>query len=365
MGYHMASIRKKRVGIGILAAIFAVCLFVGCGGETETTLNKMKVENYVTLGDYRNLAVSVEKPVVRDEDCDQLLLAVYQSNVTLENGGVLDRPVAEGDTVNIDYVGTKDGVAFGGGTAYGTNLTIGSGGFIPGFESGLVGAMPGETRELNLTFPEDYKNSAELAGQAVVFTVTVNFIQPGMGDLRDSVVAALEIDGVANVQELRQYVYDYLSRNAEQQYLYAVQDAIIEQLTNGSTIGELPETYVENYRQLYRDSIEKIALSMNTTPDMYANYYFGMNSEDYAFLYGEVQARQELMLQAIANQEGWTVSDDELDGLISDYALENGYNSAEDLEAEISREQLRNFFMSERVMGHLVDMVNDSSQEAE
>ena len=332
MGYHMASIRKKRVGIGILAAIFAVCLFVGCGGETETTLNKMKVENYVTLGDYRNLAVSVEKPVVRDEDCDQLLLAVYQSNVTLENGGVLDRPVAEGDTVNIDYVGTKDGVAFGGGTAYGTNLTIGSGGFIPGFESGLVGAMPGETRELNLTFPEDYKNSAELAGQAVVFTVTVNFIQPGMEDLRDSVVAALEIDGVANVQELRQYVYDYLSRNAEQQYL---------------------------------DSIEKIALSMNTTPDMYANYYFGMNSEDYAFLYGEVQARQELMLQAIANQEGWTVSDDELDGLISDYALENGYNSAEDLEAEISREQLRNFFMSERVMGHLVDMVNDSSQGAE
>lgn len=348
-----------------MAALFAVCLLAGCGKDAEVSLNKMKVENYVTLCDYRNLTVSVEKPVVSDEDCDQLLLAVYQSNVTRENGGVLDRPVKNGDIVNIDYVGTRDGVAFGGGTAYGANLEIGSGSTIPGFESGLVGAMPGETRELNLAFPEDYKNNPDLAGQAVVFAITVNFIHPGMEDLKDSVVAALEIDGVANVQELRQYVYDYLSRSMEQQYLYSVQDAIIKQLTEESPIGELPEPYVENYRQLYRNSIEKMALSMNTTPDMYTNYYYRMNSEDYVFLSGEIQARQELILQAIANQEGWTVGDDELDGLINNYALENGYPSAEELEAEVPREQLRNFFMSERVMDHLVDMVTNPSQSAE
>lgn len=356
----MINVVKKRMGI--LAAFFALCLFTGCGKDTAVSLNQMKVENYVTLGDYRNLAVSVEKPAVSDEECDQLLLAVYQSNVTHENGGIVDRPVENGDIVNIDYVGKKDGVAFGGGTASGTNLEIGSGSFIPGFESGLVGAMPGETRDLNLTFPEDYKNNVELAGQAVVFTVTVNFIQPGMDNLKDSVVAALEIDGVANLRELRGYVYDYLDRMAEQQYLYDVQNAIIDQLTEESTIGELPESYVENYRQLYRNSIEKVAASMNTTPDIYTNYYFYMNSEDYAFLYGEIQARQELMLQAIANQEGWTVGDDELDGLISDYALEYGYPSTEELEAEVSREQLRNYFMSERVMGNLVEMVTNSSQ---
>lgn len=363
MGYCMINVMKKR--IGILAALFAVCLFAGCGEETEVSLNKMKVENYVTLGDYRNLTVSVEKYVVSDEECDQLLLAVYQSNVTRENGGILDRPVEDGDIVNIDYVGTRDGVAFGGGTSSGADLEIGSGSFIPGFESGLVGAMPGETRELNLVFPEDYKRNAELAGQAVVFTVTVNYILPGIDELRDSVVAALEIDGVANVQELRQYVYDYLNRQAEQEYLYSMQDAIIEQLTRESTIDELPESYVEDYREMYRGTLEKIASNMNTTPDMYTNYYFGMNSEDYAFLYGEVQARQELLLQAIANQEGWNVGDDELDGLIYDYALENGYNSTEELEAEVSREQLRNFFMSERVMEHLVEMTVNSSQGAE
>lgn len=361
----MAHIMKKRMGAGILAALFAVCLFVGCGAETETSLNGMKVENYVTLGDYRNIKVSVEKYAVSEEECNQLLLAVYQSNVTRENGGILDRPVENGDIVNIDYVGTKDGVAFGGGTSSGDNLEIGSGGFIPGFESGLIGAMPGETRELNLTFPEDYKNSPELAGQAVVFTVTVNFIQPGLEDMKDSVVAALELDGITNVQELRQDVIDYLDRQVQQEYLYSVQDAIMEQLTKGSTIGELPESYVESYREMYRNSIEKVAQSMNTTPDMYTNYYFRMNSEDYAVLYGEVQARQELMLQAIANQEGWTVGDEELDGLISDYAVANGYLSVEELEAEIPRELLRNFFMSERVMEHLVEMATASSQGTE
>lgn len=354
MGQCMVKVRKT--GKGILAALFAACLLTGCGKDAEVSLHETKVENYVTLGDYRKLAVSVEKPVVSDEECEQLLLAVYQSNVTAGNGGILDRPVEEGDIVNIDYVGTKDGVAFTGGTAYGDELEIGSGGFIPGFESGLVGAMPGETRELKLAFPEDFRNS-ELAGQAVVFTVTVNFIQPGPEEMKDSVVAALELEGVTSVEELRQYVYDYLSKGAEQQYLYAVQNAVIEQLTKESTIGEVPESHVEKCRQMYRETIEKIASDMNTTPDMYTNYYFGMNSEDYAFLYGEVQARQELLLQAIANREGWTVEDDELDELIYDYAAENGYSSIEELEAEVSREQFRNFFMSERVMSHLVDIV--------
>ena len=359
----MIGVMRKR--LGVLAALFAVCMLAGCGEDADVSLNQMKVEKYVTLGDYKNLAVSVEKTAVSDEECDQLLLAVYQSNVTRENGGIVNRPVEDGDIANIDYVGTKDGVAFGGGTASGTNLEIGSGSLIPGFESGLIGVMPGETKELNLTFPEDYKNNAELAGQAVVFSVTVNFIQPGMEELQDSVVAALDIDGVSNVQELRLYVHDYLDRNAQQQYIYDVQDAIMMKLAEDCTIGELPESYLEGYRQLYRNTIEKSALSMNTTPDMYTNYFYGMDSEDYAFLYGEIQARQELMLQAIANQEGWAVGDDELAGLINDFALENGYLSVEELEAEVPREQLRNYFMSEKVMEHLVEQVTGAPQSVE
>ncbi len=355
----------KKWLIGIAAALAAAGILAGCSERAkDVALNEMKVEDYVTLGDYKNMVVDVPDAAVSDEDWNQLLLAVYQGYVTSESDGITDRPVKDGDTVNIDYVGTKDGVAFSGGTDSGYNLNIGSGSFIPGFEEGLVGAMPKETIELDLTFPANYGN-VELAGQQVVFTVTVNYILPGLEEMKDSVVAAQKLNGVTNVQELRQYVYDYLAESAEQKRLYSLQNAIIGELERISTVAELPEIFVEKYRQLCRDSIERIAQSNNTTADAYTNYYFRMNSEDYAFLYGEIQARQELILQAIANEQELKVSDEELETLMNNYALETGYDSVEDLQADIPREQLRNYFMSERVMDYLVKNTKTTSSGAD
>ena len=104
-----------------------------------------------------------------DADIDAELDALRQQYPAVVEG----RAAKEGDVANIDYVGTKDGVAFDGGTASGYNLSLGNGGFIDGFEDGVVGMMPGEEKDLNLTFPEEY-HSAELAGQDVVFHVTLN-----------------------------------------------------------------------------------------------------------------------------------------------------------------------------------------------
>lgn len=353
--------KKKRMGA--IAALLVAGVLAGCGTDPvqDVELNAMQVEDYVTLGDYKNLAVSVEDAKVDDAEWEKLLLAVYRSYVTAENGGVTDRPVAVGDTVNIDYVGTKDGVAFSGGTASGASLEIGSGAYIEGFESGLVGVNPGETAVLNLTFPAGYKGNAELAGQAVVFTVTVNFIQPGSEQMRDSVVAAMQLDGVTNVAQLRQYVYDYLKSDAEQERLYDLQDAIIKKLEEISTIKNMPDSYYEKYRELYRNNIEKIAASMNTTADAYSNYYFRMNSEDYVVTYGDRQATQELLLQAIANREGLNVSDEELEALINDYAVEMGYQSPEEMRKEVAEERLRNYFMSEKVMNYLVDITQNTA----
>ena len=95
------------------------------------------------------------------------------------NGGIVLSGLAaaqDGDIVNIDYKGTKDGEAFDGGTAEGQDLTLGSGSMIDGFEDGLVGAKKGETKTLDLTFPENYREES-LAGQAVVFEVTVNAVK--------------------------------------------------------------------------------------------------------------------------------------------------------------------------------------------
>jgi len=107
----------------------------------EAYLSGINVADYVTLGEYKGIEVSVDAPVVTDEYLDSYIDYVLQSNmVTTE---ITDRPVEEGDIVNIDYEGKIDGVAFDGGTAQGYDLTIGSGTFIDGFADGLIGAETG------------------------------------------------------------------------------------------------------------------------------------------------------------------------------------------------------------------------------
>jgi trigger factor len=118
---------------------------------------------------------TVERPVaeVKDEDIDRIIDVFCKQQGQWEE---VDRPAAEGDKVNISYVGTKDGLEFEGGSASDSDLELGSGRMIPGFESGLVGMIPGEQRKLQLNFPDNYHND-ELKGAAVEFNVKLARVQ--------------------------------------------------------------------------------------------------------------------------------------------------------------------------------------------
>lgn len=349
----------------ILALTFVLGILSGCGDSTATNeeLKEMKVENYVTLGDYSNLSISAPPVQVDPQQWDQLLYAVYLSYVTEENGGVTQRAVETGDTVILDYTGKKDGVAFEGGTASGAELTIGSGQFIDGFEEGLVGVIPGETVDLNLSFPEEYRRNPDLAGAAVVFTVTVKYILPDPEHMEDAVVAAQELPEASTVEELRQYVYEYLLEAAEENYRYTLQNKIMEQLLERCSVEELPETFVESYKTMLRDNISAQAAANNVDADIYTNYYYHMDSEDYIRVNGEIQARQEILMQAIANREGLGIGDEELETRLQEYIKERNI-TMEDALANFSREEYRNYFMSEKVMDFLIEKA-DITESAE
>ena len=137
-------------------------------------LKKPKSYGKAKLGKYKGIDLSVDKVEVTDEEVDAQVNSILASNPNSQD--ITDRAVENGDIANIDYEGKKDGVAFDGGTAKGYDLHIGSGSFIPGFEDGVVGMKIGETKDIKLTFPEDYQ-STELAGKEVVFTVKVNSIK--------------------------------------------------------------------------------------------------------------------------------------------------------------------------------------------
>lgn len=340
---------KKRIR-GILAAVLTAGLLAGCGqGKEENALRDLDAESYVTLMDYQNLSVSVEPLIVTDEERDFYVMDGYSRYATLENCGITNRAAVNGDTVNIDYVGKKDDVAFQDGTASGAFLMLGSDSYIDGFEEGLVGVKPGETVDLNLTFPENYGN-AELAGQAVVFTVTVNYIV----ELRNEVVATMGLENVSTVEELQEYIYNRLYVSKESDYNKSVKNAIMAALLEQCTYGELPEAVLEN-NKAYVSGIVNFAAAYGLDADTYTNSYFGMDAETYINEYGAELTKQDITMQAIANRENLNISDKELKDTLQQYAEEVGASTVEEYLGDASAEEYRNYLMMEKVMDYLVE----------
>lgn len=343
---------KKKL-VSILAVLTAVGMMTGCGNsDADKALKDMNVDKYVTLGEYKGLEVSVDPISVADSDVESLMTGAYSNYVTAENGGIVDRAVAVGDTANIDYVGTKDGVAFDGGTAQGSNLTIGSGQFIDGFEDGLVGVMPGETVDLNLTFPENY-HSTDLAGQEVVFTVTVNYIVPT--DMQDEVVATMGIENVTTVEQLRQYAYDYLYSNAENTYNTRVENAVLDAFMNSCVFNEIPQDVIDKYAEMAKEGIDMQAQSYGMDAETFVSQAYGMEYEAFVEEYSQEASKQDIALQAVANKENLNMSDEELNATLQEYATNAGYETVEEFIGEADPQTYRDYLVCEKVLDFLVE----------
>ncbi len=315
-------------------------------------LHEMDVDQYVTIGEYKGLEVTVEPISVDDSEVESLMQSAYNSVVTAENGGVVDRAVAVGDTANIDYVGKKDDVAFDGGTASGYHLTIGSGQFIDGFEDGLVGVMPGETVDLQLTFPEEY-HSADLAGQEVVFTVTVNYIIPT--EMKDEVVPNIGIEGVSTVEELRQYAYDYLYSSAEYDYTNDVDNGVLSTFMNNCVFNEIPQNIINKYEEMAKNGLAQQAQSYGMDVEAFVNQFYGRTLEEFLDIYGVEAAKQDISLQAVANRENLNLTEEELNATLQEYATNAGYATVEEFLGENTKDTYRDYLMCEKVLDFLVE----------
>ena len=159
---------------------------------------EVAVKPPVSLGKYKGVEVEKTDVSVSDEEVDAELAAEQEKNASYNE--ITDRPVADGDKVNLNFEGFVDGVAFEGGKGEDYPLTIGSGSFIPGFEEQLVGAEIGKEIEVNVTFPEDYQ-SKDLAGKPAVFKCTVlKITQKVLPELNDEFA-----DDVSEFSTLEEY----------------------------------------------------------------------------------------------------------------------------------------------------------------
>lgn len=315
-------------------------------------LKDLDVDKYVTVGDYKSIRVERPEVKVSDAELEELFNEIYLNSFPAELG-VKDRAVEVGDTANIDYEGKKDGVAFAGGTAQGSNLTIGSHTFIDGFEDGLVGVMPGETVDLNLKFPDNYGNT-ELAGQAVVFTVKVNYIIPA--EKTDEAAKNFGVAEVTNLEELRQYIYDYLYQYASQENESLYEEEVLDAFMKVCEFKEIPEEMFASYRETTRENVASVAASYGTDAETYLNYYYQMDMETFLSYYADNALKQNIAMQAIANREGLNVSDEDLNKTILEYAQQSGIGTVEEFLNGEDIEEYREYFVYEKVYDYLMEV---------
>ena len=334
--------------------------------ETETELYfedlpEYVALDYVTLGEYKGLTVEVEPIEVTDEEVEEEIKANTIAVVT-------EGTVEEGDVANIDYEGKREGVAFDGGTAAGYDLEIGSGTFIEGFEEGLVGAVIGETIDLNLTFPEEY-HSEELAGQEVVFTVTVNSVQRAQ-ELTDEVAAGIELeDGTTGLtaEEYREAVRADLEEEAAEEMKYNAQYDLLAQVVANATINGYPEDALNYNKWRVTSYYEMIAqMSGMEVADMIA--YYGMDMESYETMVqssAEEGLAQSMVLAAIAEAEGMEVTAEVFEEGLARYTEIQGYANTEDLLAAYGENYIKNSLMQEMALEFLYEnaVITEPSEE--
>ena len=207
-------------------------------GVTLVAIVPVKPE--VKISNYKGMKIQQYAYTVKDEEVAAELARVQDRNARKVE--VTDRAAQNGDIVNIDFVGTVDGVKFDGGEAEGFDLTLGSGQFIPGFEDQVVGMNIGETKDVNVTFPENYQ-AENLKGKAAVFAVKLNAIQgKELPDLTDEFIK--DATGSETVEEYKTKARERLQAQADRRANDQTENSILDAIAANAEV-EIPQAMIE------------------------------------------------------------------------------------------------------------------------
>lgn len=262
------------------------------------------VSKYVTIGQYKGLSLDKTVEAVTDDMVDGRIKEELQNKAE----EVTEGSVQNGDVVTINYVGTKDGVAFDGGTANNYELTIGSGTFIDGFEDGIIGMKKGQTKDLDLTFPEEY-SSEELAGQEVVFKVTLQSFKRAP-ELTDD-WAAKNTD-CKTAEEYRKEIRTTLEDDAKTSAQNTLRETAWNTVLSASEVKEYPQDDLDTAKTEFKTLYENYAKQGDMTLEDFVKAQ-GISMDDFeeqSSQYAEYKVKQNLIVQGIMDAENMTLEDE-------------------------------------------------------
>ena len=307
------------------------------------------ISDYVTIGEYKGLTLNRISQEVTDDDVQA------EIDYDLEDKGeeIKDGTVESGDTVTINFTGTIDGKEFDGGSAEDYQLTVGEGSMIDGFEDGIIGMKDGETKELDLTFPEDYYDDS-VAGKAVVFKVTLQKFTR-KAELTDEWVAANT--DYKTVDEYKNSVREQLEKDADTSADIDLYDSAWTEVLSASEIKKYPEadvnTAIEEYKAQTEQYVQEAGIEMSDFLEAQ-----GISEDEYddeCKTYAESKVEQNLIVQGIMTEEGLTIEDSELDELKNLLCQEYGAASIDELVEYYGQQDVDESLALLRVQKFIVD----------
>lgn len=362
---------KKMIAAG-LCMIVAAALLAGCAkntesGETKPSEGTARTEAdaaaepelsdlKITLGNYKNVEVTVESMEdITDEDVENQLNSLV-TNGTMQTE-VTDRAVADGDLVKIDYEAYMNDTAVSGEVEKDYNILIGSGVFFDGAEKELIGVMPGETKDVTVTYPESYPNES-LAGQEAVYKITVRAIlEEGRAELTDDYVKELSNGDCENIGEFRAYLKENLQKGVDAQKELLAQQAVWDKVIADTVIENYPEDLLRAKEDAYKKNDEESAKLESMTLDEYVGTYMGMTIDEYdRQIAAEIEksAKKSVISKAIAEKEGIaikTLSDDDW----NEAAEWFGYTDVEQLKEYYTEADIKSELTLKRVTSLMME----------
>ncbi len=321
-------------------------------GEPAKLQVLVEVEPEVGLGKYTGLEVEKQEVSIEQKDVDEVLEQYREQQAALVSS---DREeVRDGDFVVIDFEGFLDGEPFEGGKGEDYTLGIGTKTFIPGFEEQLVGAKVGEEKEIQVTFPEDYQEES-LAGKEVTFKVQVKEIKerelPPLDDELAQTVGEYE-----NLEELKKEIEGNMRQRAVNETQARFENEVLEAIAQDVKV-DIPEKLVE---QRMDDMFKEADANIQQKGIKLEDYLkmTGVSKEDWMEEnrpYAEKQVRNRLIIDAIAEKEGFNVSDEEIEDKMDEIVGESEHDPAQFktilkaqgydkmLEKDMLREKVLNF----------------------
>ena len=353
--------KKQFRALGyVLSLALGMTMLTGCGKKVDGVDQQGMIDKYAAycdLPDYKGLEYKETKSTVTDADVKNKIDSLLQQYATKTQ--VKEGTVADGDNVNIDFVGSIDGVEFEGGNSDGAgyDLTLGSGSMIPGFEDGIVGHKVGETFNIKATFPENYGKD-ELNGKEADFKITINYLtQTALPEYNDAFVASYT--DATSVLEYEDSVRKDLVEQYEQSDKSQNESAIMQVLVEKTTYNEYPQQEMQDLIDKSIAQQEQAASSYGYSLGDYVTARYGFSDEDSFRQYiqglAEDYIKEKIAVCAVAKDTGITVTKEEVDNYkkkIMDYY---SYEDESKLEENYSSEDIVYYALAEKVVDFLLE----------